>query len=84
MKPEQPREFPLGSRENPCTAENSTAKERSGKFCCCVDCRKVGLCSPTFDYYETDESGLHCESCFRETLEQRGIKASDLANPENN
>ena len=72
---------PIGSRENPCTIDNSVAGDREGKFCLCSVCKIVGVQTPSSDYYGVDGKTLCCESCLAVKLENAGIKLIGFHEP---
>jgi len=56
----------LGTRENPCTLDNSRREERGFKYCRCSRCAKVAVCTPEHDFFETPIAAperLECEPC---------------------
>jgi hypothetical protein len=53
----------IGSKENPCTLENSLPHERRFKHCLCSRCGKIAVCTPKHDFYETPNGTLECEPC---------------------
>ena len=60
-------EFAVGTPENPCTPENSSASDIQYKFCKCSDCGYVSLCTSQSDFYFSDtKDSLRCEGCFRQ------------------
>lgn len=70
----------MGTRENPCTSENSKAGQRLFKFCLCDLCKIVNLCTPNNDFWEVgcgpNEGKLACDSCFdRQIFDQVGHDA---------
>lgn len=55
----------IGTKENPCTLENSVAEERGMKYCRCSKCDLIERSTFDFDFYETpDGKQLLCERCF--------------------
>lgn len=50
------------------TVVRTKDKNRCYEFCECCECGKVSECTPTNDYYSTEEHGdlLLCEACFIE------------------
>ena len=58
-------EHPLGTKENPCTAANSTPEERAYHYCLCEECGEVKRCQPGNDFWVTHpDKKLRCEACF--------------------
>lgn len=51
----------------------SLHEDRGYKNCRCCVCGEVSKCTPTFDFYTTEDHGelLVCERCFHEYLGQR-------------
>jgi hypothetical protein len=53
----------IGTKENPCTLENSLPHERVFKYCLCSRCGVVAVCTPEHDFLKTPQGTLECEPC---------------------
>jgi len=54
-------------------------EDRCYKQCRCCVCEKVRLCTPSFDFYSTEDHGdkLVCESCFTHYVREKLSVGSD-------
>jgi hypothetical protein len=54
--------------------------DRAYKLCKCCECNQIAVCTPTFDFYDTEDhgDGILCEGCFRDYARNK-MKKDEIA-----